>query len=181
MTSHLAKEIPYNHTKVSYGATKNDIEEMLKEAGAIALRWTESPDSMKGVALPTLEFIFPIEWRGVETQFMVKVQPPLLVSTKRPGGRGSLVHTPDRNASMRLVYWYLKAKLEAVKFGMDDLFTTFMSRVINQLPDGSQVTLAETITQHPEALRGLLPSFEIKPRQLENREGEIIEGKVASA
>lgn len=175
MTGHLAKKVPYKKTRVSYGDTKNDIEEMLKESGAIALRWTESPDSMKEIALPTLEFIFPIEWNGIEKNFGVKIQPPLLVSRKRPGGRGSIIETSDRNASMRLLYWYLKAKLEAVRFGMDDVFTAFMSRVINQLPDGTTTTLGETVKEHPAILRELLPSFEIKPRQLENKDAVDVE------
>lgn len=173
---HLAKNIPYNSTYIAYGASKNDIEEMLKEAGAVALRWTETPDSMKGAALPVLEFIFPIEWKGVEKHFMVQVKPPLLVTRKRINRQ--MVETPNRNASMRLAYWYLKTKLEAIKFGMDDVFTAFMSRVINQLPDGTTMTLGETITEHPEVLQGLLPSFDIKPRQLESRESEVVDGTV---
>ena len=174
MTSHLAKDVPYRNTKVSYGDTKNHIEEMLKEAGAVALRWTESPDSMKGVALPVLEFIFPIEWNGIEKHFGVKVQPPLLASRKRAyGRRGTTIETSDRNASMRLLYWYLKAKLEAVRFGMDDVFTAFMSRVINQLPDGRESTLGETMKERPQLLRELLPSFEIKARELDQRKEEI--------
>jgi len=170
LTSHLAKDAPYRNTKVSYGDTKNDIEEMLKEAGAIALRWTESPDSMRGVALPILEFIFPIEWNGIQKNFGVKIQPPLLASRKRAyGRRGATIEMSDRNASMRLLFWYLKAKLEAVRFGMDDVFTAFMSRVINQLPDGTNITLGDTVKEHPQLLKELLPSFEIKPRQLEQR------------
>ena len=175
---HLSKDIPYRNTHVSYGDTKNDIEEMLKEAGALALRWTETPESMKGVGLPFLEFIFPIEWKGVEKNFGVKIQPSLLVSRKRPGRHGPTIETSDRNASMRLLYWYLKAKLEAVKFGMDDAFTAFMSRVINQLPDGTQTTLGETVKEHPTVLRELLPSFEIKPRQLEEKRGNVVDAEI---
>lgn len=171
MTTHLAKNIPYRDSKVPYGATKNDIEEMLKEGGAIALRWTETPDSMNGVALPILEFIFQTEVRGVQRKYGVKIQPPLLVDKRRRStGYGShIVEEPNRNASMRLLYWYLKAKLEAVRFGLDDTFNAFMAHIINQLPDGTSTTLSETFKEHSEVLREILPTFEIRAPKLEDK------------
>lgn len=158
---HLAKDIPYRSTTIPYGQTKSDIEEMLKEANALALRWTETPDSMNGVALPVLEFILTVQWKGVEKQFGVRIQPPLLYDRKKDRHRG-IITTPNRNASMRLLYWYLKSRLEAVKFGLEDLFDTFMSRVINTLPDGRTITLGETVRSHPTIIKEILPSFEIK-------------------
>jgi hypothetical protein len=162
--THLSKVIPYRNSHVSYASTKNDIEEMLKEAGAKALRWTETEDSMQGKALPLLEFAFPFELKGVERGFIVRVQAPLLSDRKR-GNRGYIT-TPNRGASMRLLFWYLKARLEAVRFGLEDVFEAFMPRVINELPDGRTVTLSETIREHPEVLSGILPDFEIKPKAL---------------
>ena len=160
--THLAKEIPYRNTSIPYGATKIHIEEMLKEAGAKAFRFTETPDSVQGKEMPRLEFMLVVEWKGLEKEFAVRIQPPLLTNKKRSHGKyGSLIQTPDRNASMRLLYWYLKVRLEAVRFGMEDVFEAFMSRVINSLPDGQTVTMSETMREHPEVLEGILPSFEI--------------------
>jgi hypothetical protein len=174
---HLAKDIPYRNTSIAYGQTKSDIDEMLKEAGAIALRWTETPDSMKGVALPILEFIFTVRWEGIEKQIAIRIQTPLLSDKKRDRSRG-IIETPNRNASIRLLYWYLKSRLEAIKFGLDDAFEAFMSRIINSLPDGQTVTLGETIKKYPDVLKEVLPTFEIKPRgstlQLPDQETEEI-------
>jgi len=158
---HLAKDVPYRTTYISYGTTKQHIEEMLKEAGAIALRWTETPDSMKGVALPVLEFILTVELEGVHKEFGIRIQAPLIYDKKR-NGHGRPMNAPNRNASMRLLYWYLKARLEAVKFGLEDALDAFMSRVINSLPDGQTPTISETIRKHPSILTQILPSFEIK-------------------
>jgi hypothetical protein len=169
--THLSKDIPYRSTSISYGVSKNDIEEMLKEAGAVALRWTETPDSMKGVSLPVLEFILSSELEGIQKEFIIRIQPPLLYDRKRQHGKhGSMISAPNRNASMRLLYWYLKARLEGVKFGIEDIFDAFMSRIINSLPDGQTVTLSETIRKHPEVLKGILPSFEIKALPLSSPE-----------
>jgi hypothetical protein len=169
MTPHLAKEIPYRSTSIAYGVTKTHIEEMLKEAGAVALRWTETPDSMKGLALPVLEFILTTQWEGVEKQFGIRIQPPLLYDRRREARRG-IVNAPNRNASMRLLYWYLKARLEAVKFGLEDVFDAFMSRVINSLPDGQTSTIGETARKYPAIVKEILPTFEIKsPSALEEQ------------
>lgn len=157
--THLAKDIPYRTTTIPYGQTKTDIDEMLKEAGAIALRWTETPDSMKGVSLPVLEFMLSVELEGMEKQFRVGIQPPLLYDKKRD--RSGVIETPNRNASMRLLYWYLKSRLEAVKFGLEDVFDAFMPRVINSLPDGRTITLGETMRKYPSLVKDL-PTFEIK-------------------
>ncbi len=161
--THLAKDIPYRNTNISYGQTKLDIEEMLKEAQALALRWTETPDSMKGVSLPILEFILTVQWEGREKQFGIRIQPPLLYDRKKDKHHNKgVINTPNRNASMRLLYWYLKARLEAVKFGLEDVFDAFMSKVINSLPDGRTITLSQTVREHPNIVKEISPTFEIK-------------------
>lgn len=167
---HLAKDIPYRNTTISYVQTKNDIDEMLKEAGVIALRWTDTQDSIKGTELPILEFIMTTEWNGVEKSFSVQIQTPLLYDKKRDTYH-RIINTPNRNASMRLLYWYLKSRLEGIKFGLDDVFNAFMSRITNELPDGRTITLGEQIKQYPNTIKETLPNFVIKPA-LENKGGE---------
>jgi hypothetical protein len=168
---HLAKDIPYRSTYINYNQTKGHIEEMLKEAGAVALRWTETPDSMKGVALPVLEFILTTELNGIQKEFGIRIQAPL-ISDKKRDRNGRPIIAPNKNASMRLLYWYLKARLEAVKFGLEDALDAFMSRVINSLPDGQTPTMSETIRQHPQILTQILPSFEIKAKALPIKESD---------
>lgn len=161
MTRHLSKDIPYRNTTIPYGRTQLDIDEMLKEAGVIAFRWTETPDSVKGLALPILEFQMSTIMGGKEEKFRIGIQAPLLDDQKRDRYTGKIIKTPNRNASMRLLYWYLKSRLEAVKFGLEDIFDAFMSRVINSLPDGRIVTLGETLKQYPSLVKEL-PTFEVK-------------------
>jgi hypothetical protein len=136
-----------------------DIGEMVKEAGAIGIRWTEMGD-----ALPVLEFLIRTEIKGREMEFRVMVKPPLLPDRKKINGR--VVNTTNRNASMRLVYWYLKAKLESVKFGLEDIFDAFMLRVVHSLPDGREATIGESIKENPETFKLILPTFDIKTKAL---------------
>ena len=152
--------------------TKSYISEMLKEFGATAMRWTETPDSMKGVGCPMLEFILETELKGIRKQIGIRIQPPLLVVKKQGSryGRRGRIETPDMNASMRLLYWYLKARLEAARFGMEDITETFMSKIIMSLPEGGTSTMGEVLKERPELISSILPSFEIKQKQLEEKE-----------
>jgi hypothetical protein len=164
--THLSKA-PYRTTNINYSQSRTHIEEMLKEAGAKGLRWTETEESFQGKVLPLLEFALEVRWDERATLFVVRMQMPLLKQKKRVAGR--YVETTNKNASMRLLYWYLKSRLEAVRFGLDDMFTAFMSRIVNQLPNGRLITLGETVKEHPEELSSILPSFEIKALPIRNQ------------
>ncbi|MBI4258854.1 MAG: hypothetical protein HY619_07850, partial [Thaumarchaeota archaeon] len=121
----LAKKMPYEGTTISSAQSKVDIEAMLKEFGAEALRWTETPESMKGLDCPILEFVVKTEIKGVEKHIGFRIKPPLLVQRKRQYGRsGSMIETPALNQSMRLLWWWLKAKMEGVRFGLESIEET---------------------------------------------------------
>lgn len=156
--THLAKKHPYKGTRVSYNASKIDIEEMLLEAGAIGLNWKESLYSMKREAMPELQFMMNVVRKGDEIKFAVLIKPPMLMKSS---GNQYSKKIPDPDASMRLLYWYLKARLEAVRFGLEDIFDAFFSRVVTALPDGTASTLSETVMEHPEVIRKVLPTFTI--------------------
>ena len=74
MMPQLSKEIPYSDTKISSAQSKVDIEAMLKEFGAEALRWTETPESMKGLDCPTENLL-----RGPALQQAIASGDPLLI------------------------------------------------------------------------------------------------------
>jgi hypothetical protein len=165
--THLAQKHPYKGTRINYNDSKTDIQEMLLEAGAIGLNWKESMFSLKKEAMPELQFMMRVVRRGEEIKFAVLIKPPMLM--KRVGNRYSQ-QVPDPNASMRLLYWYLKARLEGVRFGLEDIFDAFFSRVVTALPDGTASTMSETVVQHPEVIRKLLPTFTINVKALPNQE-----------
>lgn len=170
MATHLSKKCPYYNTKVPASRSKMDIEEMLKEFGAKAMRFTETPDSMQLKECPVLEFVLGFELKGVKKEIGVRMQVPLLAEKKRRYGRyGDPIYQPNMAASMRLQYWHLKAKLEAILYGVEDTMETFLSKAILQLADGSTMTVGEVIKEKPEVLSGLLPSFEIKSLPIKDR------------
>lgn len=176
---HFSTKPPYWSTTIPATRSKIDIEEMLKEFSAKALRWTETPESMRGVACPILEFILEVELKGVKKEIGVMIQPPLLTEGKRTAGsHGPRIQRPNLNASMRMLYWYLKSRMEASLYGMEDTFETFMSKIIMSLPDGTQTTIGKAIVERPEVFSEILPTFEIKRPQLERKEIQVQEAEV---
>jgi hypothetical protein len=162
---HLSTKHPYRGTRVSYDRSKGDIQEMLLEAGAIGLNWKENIFSLKKEVMPELQFMMSVVRKGEEIKFAVLMKPPMLMNKKRVYNRetyrNEVVDIPDPDASMRLLYWYIKSRLEGVRFNMEDVFDAFFSRVVTALPDGSASTLSETVMEHPEVIRKVLPTFTI--------------------
>jgi hypothetical protein len=169
----LSKKVPYQDTQIPIGKSKMDIEDMLKQFGAEALRWTESPESMKGLDCPTLEFIIKTQIKGVEKMIGFRMKAPLLQERRRSKGRygGPLIRKPNVNASMRLLWWYLKGRLEAVRWGLETIEESLLSHVLVSLPDGRVEEVRDVIMPQLTSQKGvsLLPSFEIKkPPELES-------------
>lgn len=139
----MTKSVPYQETRVTESRTRDQINEILIKSGVFAIQWTDTPYSIQGNEMPILQFIIKATLKGVEYQFGVKLQPPLL-ETER--GRGyDKKKMPNRDASMRLLHWYVKSKLEAIEYGLEDQVEAWMPRIIICLPDGSTQTMAEAL------------------------------------
>jgi hypothetical protein len=158
---HLAKDIPYRSTSIDYTKTMGEISEMLREFGAAGIRWTELPEEYD---LPIVEFLVRTERKGREMEFRVMVKPPMIPDRKKINGK--IVNTVNRNASMRLTYWFIKSRLEGVRWGLEDLFDAFMLRVIHTLPDGTETTIGESIKDNPDTFKLILPTFDLKTKGL---------------
>lgn len=167
---HITQKYPYRGTPVSYHESKMDIQEMLVEAGAIGLNWKESIFSLKMEAMPELQFALRAIRDGNEFKFAVLIKPPMLM--KHLGKSRYSEQKPDPDASMRLLYWYIKARLEGVQYGLEDVFEAFFSRVVTALPDGTASTMSETVTKHPEVIKNLLPTFTINVKSLTDQNFE---------
>ena len=151
----MRKTIPYANTKISPEDTKAEIEKLLKEHDIRDIQWT----SYQGET--TLKFIFKVKVRGVEREIMFSFKPPNISMKKRTYNRGTYrydtVTMDNLPVSYRLLYWYLKTKLEAVQFGIETVEHEFMSHIMVALPDGQPTTLGEKLADVTEMLG--LPSF----------------------
>lgn len=152
MPQHLAKSIPYSSTKIPAEQTQFQIQGMLSEFVIIdptskrkkawigGIQWTTLQGQM-----PVLKFSMEYDTPdGLHKVIGVQMQPPMLL-TKH--GQGSNARwSANRDASMRLLYWYLKNKLEAVLFGLKDATEEFMADVLVRLPgSNAPVRMAQAV------------------------------------
>lgn len=173
MKRHFSSNLPYNNTTISVDQTQSEIQSMLKEFGVKGIRWTAEENVMNGTELPTLEFLVSSEIKGVAKDIGIEVKPVLL---SKVVGREH-IETPAPEQSMRLLYWWLKAKLEAVKFGLESIEHVLLSNVIVKLPDGGTTTIGESVSEQLQLpnvnVNKILPSFKILTDDEEKMENVI--------
>ena len=134
-----SRPYPYHDTTTSARQTQVQITKMLYEEGCEATRWTEED---KGTRV-MLEFIWKIPTDEGKKSFAFRVSPPVM---KKWVGRGNARHQePNPNASMRLLWWYLKSKLEAVKYGLVRVEEEFLQAMVLPLPGGRDATMGEVV------------------------------------
>jgi hypothetical protein len=91
-----------------------------------------------------LEFIVEASVRGVKRQIGIMVHPPHIFVNKRKG-YGTTVHTEDINQEYRLLYHWIKSKIEAVVWGLSTIEREFLSEIMLQLPNGQQESVGEVV------------------------------------
>ena len=159
---------PYASTKVSAEKSRGDIERLLKKYNAQGIRWT----SMAGSS-PVLEFIFDVTVNGIEKRLGFRIVPPVITIRRRANGRrGDLLTVRNEDAEMRLVWWFVKSRLEAVAAGMETLEEALMSKILIALPNEAgrvqATTMGEEIKRQivDPKRKGLLPTFRIEGEAL---------------
>lgn len=170
--THLSKKLPYEASKIAPEMTKAEIDGMLHEfvildehgkrvCEVTGIRWTELPPE-----LPMLEFQVSYIDSGVKKLVAIRIRPPMIMTRKRKTGYG-MVNTPAPSQSMRLLYWYLKSKLEAILFGLKDVTDEFLDSVLVSLPSGKTETVGDLIIEQIKESR--------IPMLGQKSEGKIIE------
>lgn len=125
------KKPPYDRTDVSVIKTQNEIQQLLLEYGAEGIQWTLIRNG-----LPKLAFVIEADINGAHKKVGVQIDPPLI---QRPN------KTYNYEQSMRLFYWYIKSKLEAVAYGVKTFEKEFLDDLIYRLPDGRDVRVGDLI------------------------------------
>lgn len=162
---------PYQGTQVSAEKTKFQISELLKKYGVEGQRWTEYHSET------VLEFILSVEVQGTQKEITIKVQPPQILEERRlwnkNTGRTEKMKVQNEAVSMRLLFHWLKSKLEAVSWGLVSAEKEFLSNIMMRLPEG-ETTVGERLESmiHEGNLeKNLLPA----PK----REEKVIDAEVS--
>ena len=159
---------PYADTKVPAEKSRMEIERLLRKYNAQGVRWTRM-----GSDPPVLEFIFNVTVKGVQKQLGFRIVPPIINVRKRKEGKwGDIITVRNEDAEMRLVWWFVKSRLEAVAAGMETLEEALMSKILVALPDEAGRTQITTIGEEIKKQiadpkrKGLLPTFRIEGEAL---------------
>lgn len=96
----------YANTSVAPGRSRDAIQRLLETVGAKGFRWSSS------VGYPGNEMLEAmLEWKERPIAFRLQV---------------NFADQREHKQMMRALYWYLKAKVEAIQFGLVDLEREFL-------------------------------------------------------
>ncbi len=157
------REPPYEKSPTPAERSKMEIEKLLLNYGAEGVRMTTMKDGRVMV-----EFVLETETGGTARRFACRVETPLIERersrlVKEPGayyaGRKTIIER-DTRAELRLLYWYLKALVEASAYGLLSAERTFYSHIVFSLPDGTQATAGEVAEKMiSEGKAPVIPGF----------------------
>jgi hypothetical protein len=138
----LPKKAPYADTTSDPEKTIGDINRMLQKYGIKEYQWTTLWDKAR------VELRFGIEVEGGR-KVGIKVVPPAFARTRRTWnaklGRNEKIVAPNWAQSLRCLHYWLKAKVEAVAYGLREVEEEFLSDIIVLLPTGEETTVGEAI------------------------------------
>ena len=140
---------PYADTEVDAEKTQQDITQLLRKYGVSQINWQIDYD------MEQVQLDFVIEYMKQEDQtthrIAVRVKPPMFAAKRRTWdpklGKYRKQELANWAQSMRLLFYWIKAKLEAVSFGLNSVEKEFLSDIITTLPDGSKMTVWDMISR----------------------------------
>ena len=143
---------PYADTEVDAEKTQQQITQLLRKYGVSQVNWNVNYD------LEQVQLDFIIEYLKQEDQtahkIAVRVKPPMFAATRRTWdpklGKYKKEDMANWAQSMRLLFHWIKAKLEAVSFGLNSVEKEFLSDIVTTLPNGTRMTIWDMISQQTE-------------------------------
>jgi hypothetical protein len=157
--------IPYSDTTIPKERSKADIELLLTNHGIKDVQWTTYHGET------SLRFIWHLTVKGVEKEIMFQFTPPMIETKKRVWNqtdqRTIKATVQLENTAYRLLWHYLKNKLEAVRWGMETLEKEFLSHAVVSLPTGEVTTIGENITTVFETVRSPALTYQSEQKKEE--------------
>jgi hypothetical protein len=148
-------KLPYIETSVSVGTTKQQIDNILREAGAAGIQWSD-------LYRPT---------RTAEVRF---VRSEKVYSFRIPIYRQDLEEQKDliapikfrefldkrERAMFRALFHYIESLMKAEKYGLMTFEEAFVGHVNIHLPSGENLTVMEAVLKRGQELTRALPEGE---------------------
>ena len=136
------KKAPYATTTKDPDTSIADINRMLRSYGINDIQWTTLWDAKR------VELRFMVE-KEAGKSVGILIIPPLFAAKRRTWiekrGRYETIESPSWSQSMRLLYWWLKVKIESIAYGLREVEEEFLHDVLVRLPDGTETTIGSAI------------------------------------
>ncbi|MDE1822044.1 MAG: hypothetical protein KGI98_14485 [Euryarchaeota archaeon] len=148
------KRPPYLDTEVPADKTRIEVERLLYSFGADQVAIVSS-----AAGRSQLRFIMELDRGGARKKIEVLIDPPHIAKKVRvwDENRGQYVEKelPHHAASWRLVFYYVRAKLQAVASGLNDFEHEFLADTIVNV-NGRETTVAQVLIPALERTSGRL-------------------------
>ena len=137
---------PYKNTSVPWERTQGDITGLLVTHRAKGIQWTNVFEQNE----ISFKFATTTEIDGIEKQigFEIRTKINIPIKEDRSGYTVEVTEKDVRqatNQAYRAVYWWMKAQLEAVEFGIQKIEQVFFSNIVCRLKSGATTTLGEAL------------------------------------
>lgn len=158
------KTAPFAGSKVDAYKTKGQIDKMLRDFGCEAVQWNEHFERN----ILELRFIAETEINGKTQNIGIKLNPPLFLEKRRTWdsvkGKHIVTEAPNMSQSMRVLYWYLKAKLTAVAYGVRPFEEEFLAEIVVNDQQRGERRLVDVIKDNMPKMLGLEDKSEEVPK-----------------
>ena len=140
------KKSPYYGTKVDVEKSKTQIRDLLMKYGVSQQRWTED--------LENNQVMFEFFIKGEDRTYLVRLMPKPFIEEHKlwnsKKGKSETTEVPNWARAYRMLYAYVKAKVEAIAYGMHTIEEEFMPDIIVKNSQGQEITLADAILKSKE-------------------------------
>jgi hypothetical protein len=155
----------YEETSVSVDRSQQQIRTLLKKFNVQAIRFTSYP------SYAILEFVRQVSDKEF-LPYRITVKPKVRDWARNTAGE---LDRAERQV-WRVVYWWLKAKVEAIEFGLVEFEQDFLPYMILATPDGEDTVahlLFERLAGHTSLPDD--PFKGLRPKQITQGKGEAPE------
>jgi hypothetical protein len=171
------EKLPYEGSRLTPSQSRDAIEKLLTTAGCKDLQWT----MINGEYI--LKFALPIQIQGVNKLIGFKFLPPRIPKVVRQYNTKTYQYEKitinDDVTAFRVLFWYLKNKIIAIKTGLVSAEQELMANILLKLPNEQETTLGERLQN---ALPGLgnFQDFAVLPGPEPGKKDDsrIVDGEV---
>lgn len=174
------EKLPYAGSRLSPSQSRDAIEKLLTNAGCKDLQWTMINSEY------ILKFALPIKIQGVDKLIGFKFLPPRIPKVVRQYNtkmyRYEKITVNDDVTAFRVLFWYLKNKIIAIKTGLVSAEQELMANILLKLPSGEEATLGEKLHDSLPMI-GKVEDFAVLPAPEPNgaHVSKIVDGEVVRA